>query len=355
MLQRFEGFPSTEELVQQQAKPATPEIKVLESNDTYGKFSMEPLERGYGMTVGNPIRRVLLSSIPGTAVTWVRVDGILHDYSVIPNVKEDVTDIILNIKGIRIRSITGRAGKMRLEVKGEGRVCAGDISTSADFEVVNPELHILTLDSAKASISIEFNVEQGKGYQSASQVNGLPLGVLPVDAIFSPVKKVNYTVERTRVGQVTDYERLILEVWTDGTATPIEAVRKSAEILVNHFFFLTNTGKEPVSEVAGRLMERIPVEVYQMLLEKLELSPRTINCLKRAHINKVGEVLERTKEELLSIRNFGDKSLAELYAKLRERGLLPPEREKDIVASSEASAGSVDEEAIKEGQESENN
>jgi DNA-directed RNA polymerase subunit alpha len=212
---------------------------------------------------------------------------------------------------------------MRLEVSGEGRICAGDISTSADFEIVNPELHLATLDSDEASLSIEFNVEHGVGYQPAVQaegVTGLPVGVLPVDAIFSPIRKVNFNVERTRVGQVTDYERLVLEIWTDGTITPLDAVQQAAEGLVNHFFLFSNINRttEPGIE---RPSVTVSPEIYQTPIERLELSPRTLNCLKRAHITKVGEVLEMTDDELLKIRNFGDKSLEELRNKLAERGM----------------------------------
>ncbi len=306
------------------AESLTPEIKVLQTGDTHGEFAIEPLERGYGITIGNPMRRMLLSSVEGTAITWVKIDGVLHEYSTIPYMKEEVMEFLLNVKGIRIRSITDRPGKMRLEIKGEGRVCAGDIATSADFEVVNPELHLATLDSTDARLSVEFNVEPGKGYRPVPQGEGLhgPLvGVLPVDAIFNPVKKVNYVIERTRVGQVTDYERLVLEVWTDGTITPAEALRKATEVLVTHFFLFSNLGRE-IEVGPERPTITVSPEIYQTPMEKLELSPRTLNCLKRAHVTKVGQVLEMTNDELLKIRNFGEKSLDELMTKLRDGGML---------------------------------
>ena len=300
-----------------------PEIRVLESEDTYGKVAVEPLPRGFGLTIGNPLRRILLSSTNGSAVTWVKIDDVVHEYAAVPGVKEEVMEILLNVKRIRIRSQSDRAGKMRLDVTGEGRVCAGDISTSSDFEIVNPELHLATLDSDSAHLSMEFNVEQGVGYQVAAQADGTsnpPVGVLPVDAVFSPVRKVNYNVERTRVGQVTDYERLIMEVWTDGTIRAVEAIQQAAENLVNHFFLFSNINK--VAEVGT---ERVPLvvspEIYQTPIEKLELSPRTLNCLKRSHISKVGEVLEMSDDELLKIRNFGEKSLDELKEKLAEHGV----------------------------------
>jgi DNA-directed RNA polymerase subunit alpha len=300
-----------------------PEIRVLESEETYGKVAVEPLPRGFGLTIGNPLRRILLSSTNGSAITWVKIDDVVHEYTAVPGVKEEVMELLLNVKRIRIRSQSARAGKMRLDVTGEGRVCAGDISTSSDFEIVNPELHLATLDSDTAHLSMEFNVEQGVGYQVAAQADGTsnpPVGVLPVDAVFSPVRKVNYNVERTRVGQVTDYERLIMEVWTDGTIRAVEAIQQAAENLVDHFFLFSN-----INKVAEEGTERVPLvvspEIYQTPIEKLELSPRTLNCLKRSHISKVGEVLEMSDDELLKIRNFGEKSLDELKEKLVEHGV----------------------------------
>lgn len=320
MLDTYILSPGTAESVAESLKP---EIRVIESEDTYAKVAIEPLQRGYGITIGNPLRRILLSAIKGSAITWVKIDSVVHEYTSIPGVKEEVMDLLLNIKRIRIHSQSERTGKMRLEVNGEGRVCAGDISTSADFEIVNPELHLATLDSNDASLSIEFNVEHGIGYQPAVQSEGntgLPVGVLPVDAIFNPVRKANYSVERTRVGQVTDYERLVLEIWTDGTIVPLEAVREAADTLVNHFFLFSNLNRatEPGLE---RPSLSVSPEVYQTPIERLDLSPRTLNCLKRAHITKVGEVLEMSDDDLLKIRNFGDKSLEELRQKLAERGI----------------------------------
>ena len=305
------------------AETLKPEIRVIESEETYGKVSVEPLPRGFGLTIGNPLRRILLSSTNGSAITWVKIDEIVHEYSAVPGVKEEVMELLLNVKRIRIRSQSERAGKMRLDVTGEGRVCAGDISTSSDFEIVNPDLHLATLDSDNSHLSIEFNVEQGVGYQTAAQADGTsnpPVGVLPVDAVFSPVRKVNYNVERTRVGQVTDYERLIMEVWTDGTIRAVEAIQQAAENLVNHFFLFSNLNKV-VEEGSERVPLVVSPEIYQTPIEKLELSPRTLNCLKRSHISKVGEVLEMSDDELLKIRNFGEKSLVELKEKLAEHGV----------------------------------
>jgi DNA-directed RNA polymerase subunit alpha len=278
------------------------------------------------MTLGNPLRRILLSSIPGTGIDWVRIDGVQHEYSVIANVKEDVIDILLNIKAINLRSVSNRPGKLRLEVEGKGEVCAGDIMASSDFEIVNPELHIATLDNADARLVIEMNVEQGHGYQPASAHKGLPIGVLPVDAIFTPVRKVNFTVERTRVGQHTDYERLVLDVLTDGTISPSEAVRLGAQELVEHFFrFSTVTDSPSDNSDKPSWAAAIPASQYNMAVESLGLSARTLNCLKRASIHKVGEVLERSRSDLLGIRNFGERSLEELDEKLALIGIRHPE------------------------------
>jgi DNA-directed RNA polymerase subunit alpha len=310
-------------------EPVKPEIRVLAAADAYGggddfgQVAVEPLERGFGQTIGNPLRRILLSSTPGTAVTWVRIEDVVHEYMAIPGVKEEVMELLLNIKGIRIRSAAVRQGKMRLNVRGEGRVCAGDIETSPDLEIVNPELHLATLDGDDTGLSIEFNVEQGVGYRPAQpgeDGSAIPTGALPVDAVFSPVRKVNFKVEPTRVGQNTNYERLLLEVWTDGAIKPVEAVQQAAEKLVEHFFLFSK-----LSRAAEQGIDRMPrvvsPEVYQTPIEKLELSPRTLNCLKRAQINRVGEVLELSDEDLLKIRNFGEKSLYELHEKLAEHGI----------------------------------
>ncbi|MBI4199568.1 MAG: DNA-directed RNA polymerase subunit alpha [Chloroflexi bacterium] len=300
-----------------------PEIKVVEQTPSYGKFAIEPLERGYAMTVGNPLRRVLLNSIRGAAITWVKIDGAMHEYSTIPHVKEDVTDLLLNFKRVRIRSHADRPGKMRLEVQGEGVVTAADIQAPPDFEIVNPELHLATLDSPEARLAVEMNVEQGKGYVPATQGDGLSIGVLPLDAIFSPMRRVNYAVERTRVGQVTDYERLVLEVWTDETISPVEALARSGKILMDLFYLFANVGK--VVEEQGQKLSlalSIPADVYNMAVERLELSTRTLNCLKRAHINCLGEILEKDVSELLKIRNFGEKSLEEMVRRLQEKELL---------------------------------
>ncbi len=300
-----------------------PGITVLESSDEYAMVALEPLVPGFAHTIGNPIRRFLLSSIRGSAITWVKIEDVVHEYTAIPGVKEEVMDLLLNIKRIRIHAQSDRTGKMRLDVQGEGRVCAGDIATSSDFEIVNPELHLATLDAPESTLSIEFNVESGLGYRPATQSEGstgLQVGVLPVDAIFNPVRKVNYTREPTRVGQRTDYERLVLELWTDGTISPLDALSEAADSLVEDFFLFKNLSGSGAS-VSSRPSLNLSPEIYQTPIERLELSHRTLNCLKRAHITRVGEVLEMSDEELLKIRNFGEKSLSELRARLDEQGV----------------------------------
>ena len=314
----------------------SPQIKIIEEDETYGKFHIEPLERGHGVTLANPLRRILFSSLPGTAVTWVKVEGILHEYDTIPHVKEDLIEFLLSVKSIRLRSLSGRPGKLRLEASSEGTIYAKDIMASSDFEIVNPELHLATLDSDEAQLFVEFNVEAGKGYVPAESTKGLPIGVLPVDAIFTPVRKVNFSVEPMRLGQVINYERLVLEVWTDGTTSSVEAVRNAANILVEHFFMVTNLGK--VTEEGkdrSSIALSIPVEHYNTPIEKLDLSSRTLNCLKRANINKVGQILELERSELLNIRNFGEKSAEELYSRLDEMGFLPKETQGDEDAGEE--------------------
>ena len=319
-------------------EPPKPEIHVLDSGDFYGRMAVEPLKRGFGQSLGNPLRRILLSSTAGTAITWVRIDDVVHEYMAIPGVKEEVMEILLNIKGIRIRSSTPRIGKMRLDVKGPGPVCAGDIMADDGFEIVNPELHLATLDSSDTSLTVEFNVEQDVGYRTVrpgEEGPGIPTGALPIDAMFSPVRKVNYWVEPTRVGQDTNYERLVLELETDGAIQPMEAVQQAAGSL-NELFFLFSKLNRVAEQGAERIPRVVSPEIYQTPIERLELSPRTLNCLKRAQINRVGEVLEMSDDDLLKIRNFGEKSLFELHEKLAEHGITSGGRE--FQPSSEALA-----------------
>lgn len=302
-----------------------PEIRVEESDEWYGKFVIEPLPRGFGATIGNPMRRVLLSFIEGVAVTWIKIDGVLHEYSTIPHVREEVLEFLQNVKGIRVRSLTGRSGRMRLEVEGPGEARAGDIMTPADLEVVNPQLHLATLDSQEARLVVEFNVEIGRGYRPVPSGDGFPIGVMPLDAVFTPTRKVNYVVERTRVGQQTDFERLVLEVWTDGSLLPVEVVRQAAAMLTEQFGFFAQVGVKAPEEGKPVWADKVSPEVYNASLDRLELSSRTLNCLKRANLHKVGDVLVLGKDGLLKVRNFGEKSLTELYARLQESGFPTPD------------------------------
>ena len=300
---------------------ANPRISVAEASETYGKFVIGPLDPGYGVTLGNPLRRVLYNSLSGSAITWVQIEGILHEYSNIENVKEEVSEILLNVKNLRIRTEGDFSGQLRLVAGGEGKITASDISPSSEVTVVNTDQHIATLDSADAEINMVLNVDHGKGYKVAESSEGHAIGVIPIDAVFTPVRKVNYTINQTRVGQRTDFEELHFEVWTDGSKYPVEAVIEAANILVNQFFLFTKA--EDAQEGSDGVSMDIPAEHYNMTVEELELSSRTLNCLKRAALNKVGEVMEKSKSDLLEIRNFGEKSYRELYDKFRELEILP--------------------------------
>lgn len=300
-----------------------PAVKCVESDRAYGRFVAEPLMHGFGITLGNALRRVLLSSLPGAAITRIRIEGVLHEFTTIPNIKEDATEFVLNVKGIRLRSLTHNPAKLALQASGAGPVTAGNIKPSADFEVVNPDLYLATLDSDEATLAVELYAEEGKGYRPAGQSDGLPIGSVPVDAIFTPVTKVNYSVERTRVGQMTDYDRLILEVWTDGTVTALDAVSRSAEILVHHFFLFSDLSRAAEKGPAeGEEDER-----FRIPIDQLGLSTRTLNCLRRSNITTVGQILKKTKKELLEIQNFGQKSLEELTQKLQSLGFIIEEAE----------------------------
>lgn len=301
-----------------------PQIECSELSDKYGRFVIEPLERGYGVTLGNALRRVLLNSLTGSAVTWIMIEGIQHEFSTIPYVKEDTIDFILNVKAIRLRALSDHSGRLVLSCEGEREVKAEDIEPSADFEIVNPDLHLATLDSSEAKFSVELNVEQGKGYRSAGKVDGLPIGVIPIDAVFTPIRRVNYKVETVEAEELHGYERLIVDIWTDGTISPVEAVSQSAHMLIEHFQLFYELAKVPlrVGEKQPRLP--IPLEQYNMPIEELDLSVRTFNCLKRVGITKVGELFEKSEEKLLGIKNFGQKALEELMGQLKGKGLNPP-------------------------------
>lgn len=301
-----------------------PRMEIEASSENYGHFVISPLESGYGITLGNALRRVLLSSLPGAAVTSLRISGIHHEFSPIPHVREDTTQLILNVKQIRLRSRSEDPVRIHVEVTSEGPVTAGDLICPPEVEVVNPDQYLLTADSNEVDMDIEMVVEVGRGYSPAEDRTRLPLGEIPVDAIFSPVRKAAYRVERTRIGQQTDYDKLNMEIWTDGTLAPEEALTRSAKILVEHMSLLA--GAEVTKPAPDPDREQgIPTRVYDAPIEELELTVRAYNCLKRAGITKVGEILrrmEKGEEEMLAIRNFGKKSLDELVDKLREKNYL---------------------------------
>ena len=305
-------------------EPAT--IDVEEETDTYARLVAEPLSAGFGTTLGNALRRVLLSSLRGAAVTSVRIEEVEHEFSTVPHMKEDTTEFLLNLKELRLRAFSDRPGKLYLEAQGQGPVTAAAIQTTADYEIVNPDLHLATLDSPDARLTVELNVEPGEGYAPAGQGDGLPIGVIPVDAIFSPVRRVNFHVTHTRVGQMTNYDKLTLEVWTDGTMSGVDAVSRSADILVDELRMFARLGKPlpPVVERGLGIGTALPPDKYNTPIEDLNLSVRAYNCLKRSGLMTVGQVLEKSEDELLSLRNFGRKSYDELRDKLIELNLLAP-------------------------------
>ena len=302
-----------------------PNIKCLEiDNETnYAKFVCEPLERGYGVTIGNSLRRILLSSLPGAAITSVKIEGVVHEFSTIPNVVEDVTEIIVNLKMVRLKLHENEEKTIRIDVKGEGEVTAGDIITDSSVEILNPDLHIATL-SEGAHLQMEMTVERGRGYNSAekNKKENQPLGVLPIDSIYTPVKKVNYSVENTRVGQNIDFDKLTIELWTDGSLAPYEALSLAAKVMTSHlelFIDLSETAKN--TQVMIEKEENKKERVLEMSIEDLELSVRSFNCLKRAGIATVEDITNMTEQEMMKVRNLGKKSLDEVTFKIHSLGL----------------------------------
>ena len=297
-----------------------PRIECIENagDDTYGKYVVEPLERGYGTTIGNSLRRILLSSLPGTAVTTIKIAGVQHEFSTIPGVKEDVTEIVLNVKGIIAKLYSEGVKTVYIEASGEGVVTAGDIKADSDVEVLNPEHHIATL-GPDATLNMELTLSQGRGYVTADKNKPAQtiIGVIPVDSVYTPVRKVNYTVENTRVGDATDYDKLTLEVWTNGTISARDAVSLGARILVDHFTLFTDLSETMGSK--STVVEKAEAQrdkVLEMTIEELDLSVRSFNCLKRANINTVEDLISKTEEEMMKVRNLGRKSLEEVINKL---------------------------------------
>ena len=312
-----------------------PKIEIAEISDDnrYGKFICEPLERGYGTTFGNSLRRMLLSSLEGAAITSIRIDGVLHEFSTIPGVRDDVTNIVLNLKQLRFKMEGDEPKVVRIDVEGEKEVTGADVICDSEIEVLNPDLHIATLNG-DGKLKMEMTVERGRGYVPADKNKKPddPIGVIPIDSIFSPVQRVNYTVQDTRVGNVMDYDRLILEVWTDGSLRPEEAVSKAAGILVMHLRLFQNMDGLPEDEEEA--LSTFPEEeedesakVLDMTIEDLDLSVRSFNCLKRANINTVADLTEKSEDDMMKVRNLGRKSLEEVKNKLEELGLSLKENE----------------------------
>ena len=302
-----------------------PKIETEASSRSFGRFLIGPLESGYGITLGNALRRVLLSSLSGAAVTSIRVTGVHHEFSDIPNVREDMTALILNVKQLRLKMHQNESARLRVEVKGEGVITAGDFDVPPHVEVVNPDLYLLTADSAKAELDMELVVQMGRGYSPAEERGKLPIGEIPIDAIFSPVRKANYVVERARIGQATDYDRLRMDITTDGTILPHNALSEAAKILVQHFSLIAGGVTEVDVPAEPEDEGGIPSKIFEAPIEDLDLTVRAYNCLKRAGITQVGEILEKLKkgqDEILAIRNFGQKSLDELMERLEEKGYL---------------------------------
>ena len=295
-----------------------PKIECAELNGDYGKFVVEPLERGFGITLGNSLRRVLLSSLPGVAVSSVKIDGVLHEFSTVPGVREDVTEIILNLKELCMKMHCDGTKKVIIDASGACEVKAGDMIVDSDVEIVNPDLHIATLDEG-AKLYMEIIVESGRGYVSAdkNKRDDMPIGQIAVDSIFTPIRKVNFTVEDTRVGQITDYDKLTLEVWTDDTIKPDEAVSLAAKILTEHLMLFINLTEHVQGvEIMVEKEEDKKEKILEMTIEELDLSVRSYNCLKRAGINTVDELVQRNEEEMMKVRNLGRKSLEEVQQKL---------------------------------------
>jgi len=303
----------------------SPRIERVEYNEEsfYGRFVVEPLERGFGHTLGNALRRSLLSSLPGAAVTSVQIHGVQHEFSTIPGVKEDVTDIILNLKELSVRLHADVVKQVEIIAEGPGEVTAADIRVDSEVEVVNPDLHIATL-SEGTKLHMTLNIERGHGYVSAERnkpAEQKVIGVIPIDAIYTPMRKVNYAVEDTRVGQITDYDKLVLDVWTNGSVSPEEAIGMAAKILVNQLSIFTRLTDQPVSQQEEETDSGLTGKTAEMTIDELDLSVRAFNCLKRAGINTVGELVQKNQEDMMKVRNLGKKSLEEVEQKLALLGL----------------------------------
>jgi len=327
-----------------------PKIEMTEQAENFGRFAAEPLEKGFGITLGNSLRRVLLGYLPGAAVTQVRIEGVQHEFTVIPNTKEDVMEFLLNVKELRLKALSDHGGMLVLETEKEGQIHASDIKPSADFEITNPDLNLITVTNPKSRLYIELDVELGTGFRSAEANENTPVGTIPVDAIFTPIRKVNYTVEPTHLGRETSREKLTLDIWTDGTMAPVDAMSRAAEILVEQFTPFVEYVRISQMKAEERLIRlSIPDEKYNMPVEQLDLSVRTMNCLRRSNITTVGELIAKGPKELMKLRNFGQKSYQEIEDRLQTIGLsLNPKPEGEIeTPSAPAEAEAAAEEEVK--------
>jgi len=327
-----------------------PQIEPVAEDVRYAKYEAGPLPAGYGVTLGNALRRVLLSSLEGAAVTAIQLRDVYQEFSTIPGVKEDVTQIVLNVKKLRLKSYAAHPVQLRLEKSGAGPVLAADIIENADVEIVNPELVLMTIDADDVRVDMDLTVERGTGYQPAERPEAPPIGVIAVDAIFTPIRKVNFKVENTRVGQMTNYDKLTLEIETDGTVTPEEALGKAADILVRNFLLFSSIGSQALpAERAGTGLPSIAPNLLDMPIEELDLPMRAYNSLKRNNIVKVGQLLQLSDDDLLRMRNFGKKSLDEMKERLRMRGFILPESE-DAEVDADEIALDADEIALDAGE-----
>jgi len=340
--------------IPQQPQAPDPHIEEVHADGNLSRFEVTPLQEGYGMTLGNGLRRVLLSSLEGAAVTSVQIAGVFHEFSTLENVKEDVTQIVLNVKKLRLRSFARHAVTLKLVKHGAGPVTAADIGETADVEIVNPDLVLLTLDSDSGSIEMDLTVENGMGYRPAEHTEDMTIGVVPVDAIFSPVRRVNYQVEKTRVGQMTNYDKLTVEIETDGTKTAQEALSQAADILVREFGRFAEIGRASIAGEESMGASAPSANLLDAPIEELDLPMRAYNSLKRNSITKIGQVLSLSDDEFLRMRNFGQKSLDELKERLALRGFIAPEStsmstdESDLPATAEldeAAAAELDRES----------
>ncbi|MBA3946533.1 MAG: DNA-directed RNA polymerase subunit alpha [Herpetosiphonaceae bacterium] len=323
---------------------ALPKIEVERAAENYARFRIEPLEPGYGHTMGNALRRVLLSSIPGAAITRIKIDGVYHEFATVTGVREDVTEIVLNVKGIRLRSYAERPVKLHLSKRGGGIARASDIDAPSNVEIVNPNHYIATLDGDDANLELELTVERHRGYLPVENRDPVPIGEIPVDAIFTPIPRVNYVIENTRIGGMTDYDRLILEIWTDGTIKPGDALSHAAQVLGQYAQTIASFSRpdQPPELPVGTgtlVNEGIPQDVFDAPIEDLELTTRTYNCLKRADITRIGQILQMDEKDLLAVRNLGAKSIDEIREKLVEHRFLPAGSAEPIAADDAAAEG----------------